>query len=120
MEKQKNNVEKINDALNKKSNLKVYELILFGILICAISIFSTFVLTKRFIAPNNEYTKRKNTNEISEFKEVYDLINDSYYKDVDKAKMVDGAINGMLSALEDPHTSYFNKTGDHTQVWLPI
>ena len=110
MEKQKNNVEKINDALNKKSNLKVYELILFGILICAISIFSTFVLTKRFITPNNEYTKRKNTNEISEFKEVYDLINDSYYKDVDKAKMVDGAINGMLSALEDPHTSYFNKT----------
>lgn len=109
MAKQKNNRKQINDALNKKSNLKVYELILFGMLISAISVFSTFILTKRFITPKSEYTKSNSANEIAEFKEVYDLIGDSYYKDVDKSKMIDGAINGMLSSLEDPHTSYFNK-----------
>ena len=109
MAKQKSKVDQINGALNKKSNLKIYELILFGVLICVISIFSTFVLTKRFVKSKDEYTKSSNINELAEFKEVYDLIGDSYYKDVDKSKMIDGAINGMLSSLEDPHTSYFNK-----------
>ena len=105
----KGNIEEINNALNKKSNFKIYELIIFATLISVISIFSTFVLTKRFVASNNRYTKSNNKNEIAEFKEVYDLIESSYYKDVDKAKMIDGAINGMLSSLEDPHTSYFTK-----------
>ena len=64
MAKQKNNIEKINGALNKKSNLKLYELILFGILICTIYIFSTFLLTKRFITPKSNYSKNNGLSDI--------------------------------------------------------
>lgn len=109
MARQKDSIKKINTVLNKKGNFKIYELILFGLLICIISVFSTFVLTKHFSNLKVDNIKSNGKNDIVEFKEVYDLINDSYYKDVDRSKLIDGAINGMLSSLEDPHTSYFNK-----------
>lgn len=103
-------IDMVNKTLNKKSDFKVYELILFGVLISVLSIFLTFVLTKEFhFSGNNTKNIISNKNNLSEFEEVYDLVVDSYYKDVDKNKLIDGAINGMLSSLEDPHTSYFNK-----------
>ena len=41
--------------------------------------------------------------------ETYDAIMKEYYKDVDSKTLVDGALNGMLSSLEDQHTVYFNE-----------
>lgn len=56
--------------------------------------------------------KIKNDKNYSEFKslyEAYDTILNEYYNEVDSKKLLDGAKNGMLSALEDQHTSYFDK-----------
>lgn len=38
-----------------------------------------------------------------------ELIEGQYYKDVDRTKLVDGAINGMMGALDDPYSSYMGK-----------
>ncbi|EHB54653.1 MULTISPECIES: S41 family peptidase [Paenibacillus] len=38
-----------------------------------------------------------------------DLIEDNYYKDVDRSKLVDGAINGMMEALGDPYSNYMGE-----------
>lgn len=98
----------INSSLNRKTNFKIYELILFGVLIAVLSIFLTFLI----INTNSNSTGGLNVlkdSKLSEVEEVYDLLNSSYYKDIDKTTLIDGAINGMLSSLEDPHTSYFNK-----------
>ncbi|GAB6991363.1 S41 family peptidase [Paenibacillus pini] len=38
-----------------------------------------------------------------------DLIEGNYYQDVDRTKLVDGAINGMMQSLEDPYSSYMGK-----------
>lgn len=102
---------KLGVTLNRKTDFKVYELILFAVLIMLVSVFLTIVVMndvscKQMNASNN---KAKLDSSLAEFEEVYDLINDSYYKDVNKKTLIEGAINGMLASLEDPHTSYFNK-----------
>lgn len=109
LEKGKNN--SINEFLNKKTDFKVYELILFAVLIMIVSVFLTVVVMND-ISSNNNLSKNKlsnNDSSLEEFEEVYDLINDSYYKDINKKTLIEGAINGMLESLNDPHTSYFNK-----------
>ena len=41
--------------------------------------------------------------------QTYNTIKKEYYKDINDEKLVEGAINGMLGALDDPHTMYFTK-----------
>lgn len=103
--------DKINNFLNKKTDFKVYELILFAVLIMIVSVFLTIVVVHEVDASkeNNNSNTTKLDSSLEEFEEVYDLINDSYYKDVDRKTIIEGAINGMLKSLDDPHTSYFNK-----------
>lgn len=38
-----------------------------------------------------------------------DLIERNYYKDIDRDKLVDGAINGMMESLGDPYSNYMGK-----------
>ena len=102
--------KKLNDFINKRVSLKVYELILFGILLIVMTIFLTYVIVNEV----NYKDEPSNTLSISkenfkEFNEVYNLIKSDYYKNVKEDKLIDGAINGMLSSLDDPHTSYFSK-----------
>ncbi|WP_422658532.1 S41 family peptidase [Paenibacillus sp. EC2-1] len=38
-----------------------------------------------------------------------DLIESNYYQDIDRDKLVDGAINGMMESLGDPYSNYMGK-----------
>lgn len=38
-----------------------------------------------------------------------DIIEGKYYKDVDRDKLIDGAINGMMESLGDPYSNYMGK-----------
>lgn len=100
----------INKTLNKRSNLKVYEIILFSVLIVIVSTFLTIVVIYESNKSKDDKgsISLRNSGKLNEIEEVYDLIEESYYKDVDKDKLVEGAINGMLGALDDPHTNYLN------------
>ncbi|MFC3886558.1 S41 family peptidase [Bacillus songklensis] len=42
-------------------------------------------------------------------RQAYDLISTQYYKDVDKDKVLDGAIQGMVETLKDPYSVYMDK-----------
>lgn len=112
LNKKARKTNKVNDFLNKKTDFRVYELILFAVLIAIVSIFLTVVVYHDIITNNSDLssTSSKKGSNLAEFEEVYELINDSYYKEVDKSTLIDGAINGMLESLNDPHTSYFNKS----------
>lgn len=103
--------DRVNEVLNKKSDFRVYELILFSVLIIIVSVFLTVVVVREVSrnSKDNNSAVLLGDDELGEFEEVYKLINDSYYKDVKKKTLIEGAINGMLSSLDDPHTSYFNK-----------
>lgn len=40
---------------------------------------------------------------------VKNILDKKYLRDYDMEKLIDGAIDGMLTALEDPYTTYFDK-----------
>lgn len=108
MKNTKNEEKNIESVFNKKIDFKIYELIIFGFLIVLASVSLTFISIKSFSKSTDKLTTKSGT--IEEFEEVYNLINNEYYKKVDKNKLINGAINGMLESLDDPHTSYFNKS----------
>ncbi|MGN1387618.1 MAG: S41 family peptidase [Bacillus sp. (in: firmicutes)] len=41
--------------------------------------------------------------------EAYDILQKKYYKDIDEEALVEGAINGMVDALDDPYSDYMNE-----------
>lgn len=49
------------------------------------------------------------SNEFSEFKKAYDHIVNSYVKEVDKEKLINAAIDGMYSFLNDEYSIYMDK-----------
>lgn len=44
--------------------------------------------------------------EFSKLYQAYDLIQETYFEDVDKEALIDGAIDGMVKALGDPYSEY--------------
>lgn len=46
--------------------------------------------------------------EIHKLNTTYQIIHDQYIGEVDSKKLIDGAIQGMLSTLEDPYTVYLD------------
>lgn len=49
------------------------------------------------------------TNKLDKVQWAYDIILARYVEKVDKEKLVEGAIQGMLSTLKDPYSVYMNK-----------
>lgn len=48
-------------------------------------------------------------NELEKFEKAYDLISNEYVEQVDREKLLEGAIQGMLSTLNDPYSVYMDK-----------
>ena len=48
-------------------------------------------------------------NELKKIETAMDLISKNYYKDVDRTKLIDGAINGMMESLGDPYSNYMGQ-----------
>ncbi|WP_211284578.1 lmo1851 family serine protease [Rummeliibacillus pycnus] len=48
-------------------------------------------------------------NEFQKLFNAYDEISKGYYKDIDTDALVNGAVDGMISALGDPYSDYMNK-----------
>ncbi|WP_087972580.1 S41 family peptidase [Oceanobacillus rekensis] len=46
--------------------------------------------------------------DLTKVDQAYDLIKQNYLEDVEDEQLIEGAIEGMLSTLEDPHTSYMD------------
>ncbi|NKQ34456.1 MAG: S41 family peptidase [Chloroflexi bacterium] len=88
--------------------------------ILAVVIFSIFAFTGGYllgqspVAPVNLFgivngRIVQNPDDVKAFWEVWDLIHTRYLRQpVDDAALMDGAINGMLETLGDPHTRYLS------------
>ncbi|MGD7008141.1 S41 family peptidase [Metabacillus sp. 84] len=67
-------------------------------------------LTMTLIKPE-KVVKEKEAEQNPDFAKLYDTyekLEQEYYQNTSKEKMVDGAINGMVEALGDPYSSYMN------------
>lgn len=84
--------------------------VIFLIVVTAIlSILMTYVVVSAFYL--KEETKQKNSEDtaLQEFIDTYQNVLDSYYEDVDEQELIDNAIKGMLSGLDDPYSTYLDK-----------
>lgn len=91
--------------------------IAFGVVVgCSVTFF------------RQEYRGEKVSSSLQELIAVYNNILDDYYKNVDERDLVDAAVEGMLSSLDDPYSTYmdeenaatFNETVDGSYVGIGI
>ena len=93
-----------------RKNKKEFGLLNLIIVIVVTSIISS--ITTGLIIFNNKNTEKNIVNDeaLQEFVEAYESVLDNYYEDVDKTKMIDNAIKGMLNYLGDDYTTYLNSS----------
>ncbi|MEH7378024.1 S41 family peptidase [Neobacillus drentensis] len=58
---------------------------------------------------DNQIISEENTADLEKVEQAYDLILSRYVEKVDQDKLVEGAIQGMLSVLKDPYSVYMDK-----------
>jgi carboxyl-terminal processing protease len=105
-------IESEEDDLEEKQvevklvGFKLREVIILISIATIIGVLSGSLLTYNFAGTtHNSNNKSSNTKYINEFQEAFDNVVDQYYKNLDKDELIDAAIDGMLSTLDD-YTSY--------------
>lgn len=94
---------------NKKSTIGIIEVFLLLLACCLASFFIGFNLKN---AKNK--TDIKKDIYIERFEKNYNYIIDNYYKKVDREKLIDDAIAGMMKALDDPYSVYLDKNDSNS------
>ncbi|MEH7439267.1 S41 family peptidase [Neobacillus drentensis] len=64
---------------------------------------------EKAIPTKPEADSNVNTEDLEKVQQAYDLILSRYVEKVDQEKLVEGAIQGMLSVLKDPYSVYMDK-----------
>lgn len=85
---------------NKFTFEEVFAITIFSILLGAFSVISILTIVfkgKNFIKIGKDLDK---------FTSAYEVILDNYYGDIDKNKLIDSAIEGMVNSVGDVYTSY--------------
>lgn len=101
--------DNINEKVNSKYTKKIFstrETILLVITALVIGLSIGLLFNKSKII-NKEIS---NTDEnLNEFIKNYNYILNNYYDEIDKEKLINSAIAGMMESLDDPHSMYFDK-----------
>ena len=81
----------------------------FSALLVTTSVLSTTVPVTA--APFSLFGSKEQLSDedIQKIQEVYRSIREGYIEEIDKEKILEGALKGMVSATEDPYSEYFNK-----------
>ncbi len=82
---------------------EVFSITIFSLLLGVLACFSVLTILNK---GKNYFVLSK---ELAKFVDAYEAIVDNYYKEVDKDKLVESAINGMVSSVGDEYTSYSDK-----------
>lgn len=102
-------MNKENNIIKKTTDFNIVEVIVIIIITgIIVSVCSGLIVYKNYdkiyISASNE-----DKDDLNEFIESYDHIVNSYVKEVDKKKLIESAIAGMYSYLEDDYSVYMNK-----------
>ncbi|MCI8460697.1 MAG: S41 family peptidase [Bacilli bacterium] len=104
---------------NSKSSFNILEVIVIIFISILFGIIVGYIIT---------YTRNNSDEDLHEIITAYNDIVDDYYDNVDKEKLSDAAIKGMIDSLEDPHSNYmdsdttidFNETVDGSFVGIGV
>lgn len=89
----------------------IFWMIITAVIVCCI----VSIKNTREILTSEEYYDsifgiKTYSGEFEKLKKVMGIIESDYLKEYDVKKLEEGAIRGMLEALDDPYTSYFDKS----------
>ncbi|QHT63404.1 PDZ domain-containing protein [Paenibacillus lycopersici] len=94
----------------------------FILLTMAASVLVTLTVADQFVAIGSGGTAAKaassassgqyglSEKELRKLNTVLELIETKYFRDVDRTEVLDGAVNGMMTALGDPYSVYMEKS----------
>lgn len=104
------NVIQVNKPKSFKKSFNLIEVVILMVLTCFFGILLgsivTFITIKT--TPQKAEVKEKDSY-IKEFENTYYNILSTYYSNVDKSKLIDAAIEGMIGYLDDPYAKYMNE-----------
>ncbi len=93
----------------KKKN-RIFSFLDVSIIVVVTSLIMCFlgcVLVYKHLGGIN-YSLLASDEKLGEFISVYNDLVDNYYDTLDKDQLIDGAISGMYSKIDDPYTSYLD------------
>ena len=113
--------EKIKNFWQKKKPFKKKKVESYSfkevLIIMIFSIGIGAIMAISIINLNTKGNYFKNSKELNKLLEAYNTINNKYYGDLDKDKLIESAIDGMLSSVSDPYTTYIDSVFD---IFLPL
>lgn len=106
-------INKIKNKFIKKQEMYTFkEVLTVMIFSLALGLIAMFCFMN-IITGGNNITLSKDFNKLIE---TYNTITSKYYGDIDKNKLIDNAIAGMLEGISDPYTAYSDT--DSTKLFL--
>lgn len=103
--KRKNN----KDCVKKQKYFNTLEVVIIMVITCLLSMFLGSIIT--FFTTKNDKEICESISKdkyIEEFSNSYNNILSNYYNEIDKKELVDAAIEGMITYLNDPYATFLN------------
>lgn len=100
-----------------KRGVSILTYILSLVIVLFVGIVGTYLVvgvnTANLIPPNisenaNNTEETESNVTLGTIDELYRILNEDYYGDVDEQELIQGALQGMTDAVDDPHTEYLD------------
>lgn len=93
-----------NDGEMNKPSFSIMEVVIIILISILFGILVGYVITCTRGVSNST----KSSSKVTEIVNTYNSIVDNYYDDIDKNKLADAAIKGMIESLDDPYSNYMD------------
>lgn len=101
------NVEtKLENKKDKKTTFNLLEVIIIMIIT---ALFGAFIGSAVVYFNNNKSVVKIGNKDLDEFVTTYNSLLSDYYTELDKEKLLDAGIKGMIEYLDDPYSSYMDE-----------
>ena len=105
--------DNVSNELNDKQ-FKLSEVIILIVVTLIIGMILGLSIFKVLCPEKNAKVGSSDDEYLSKFIENYNYIVDNYYGDLDKNKLIDSAISGMLDSIDDPYTTYIDESSSNS------
>ena len=69
---------------------------------------AAFIMVPRVVAQGSQGSSQESDQALALFEQVYRFIQSNYVDEVDPDVLIEGALEGMFEALDDPHSAYLD------------
>ena len=99
----------MNNENKKNYYFKMHEVVIMVVAACFLSFFAGSTIMELKMNRKDANSTVTDDEALNKFINNYQFVLDNYYKEVDKDELINGAIEGMMSTLDDPYTVYMDE-----------